>query len=188
MAELNRRVIFEGVSKKGKKFVVRYPAQDDVKALCGYINNISKEKTFLRWQGETIAIEDEEKYLNNQLQRIKNNISVHLIAFCNEELIGNVHIDMQDKSESHVGVLGITISKDFRDEGIGGKLLNLILKEASKHMPQLRIITLAVLQINEAAQKMYKKLGFREYGRLPKGSTHRNSHVDVIYMYKNIRG
>jgi ribosomal protein S18 acetylase RimI-like enzyme len=187
MAELNRRVVFEGLSKKGSKFRICYPIKDDAKELWKYINTLSKERTFLRFQGETISLEDEERYLNNQLQRVENKTSVHLLVFCNNKLIGNSAINMEDMSESHVARLGISLIKDCRGEGIGEVLMKEILKEAEKVLLRLRIVILGVLKENSVAQKMNKKLGFKEYGRLPEGSTYRGDYTDVIYMYKNIR-
>ena len=184
---MKRKIIFEGISKKGNKIVVCYPTKDDAQIFCDYINTLSKEKTFVRFQGEEISLEDETKYLNAQLEKIARKQTVELLVFCNNKLIGISSIDMKDKTESHEGVFGISIAKEYRGEGIGKKFMQLVLEEAEKNIPQLRIITLGVFGDNPLAKRIYEKFGFKEYGKLPKGSLHKDEYVDHIYMYRNAK-
>ena len=37
------------------KIIFRYPTKKDLKAMWEFINTISKEKTFIRFQGEAIS-------------------------------------------------------------------------------------------------------------------------------------
>ncbi len=184
---MKRKIVFAGLSKKGNKIVIGYPTKDDAQIFCDYINALSKEKTFVRFQGEEVSLEDETKYLNTQLEKIVKRQSVELLVFCNNKLIGISSVDMKDKTESHEGVFGISIGKAYRGEGIGKKFMRLVLEEAEKNLPQLRIVTLGIFGNNTLAKSMYEKFGFKEYGRLPKGSLHKGKYVDHIYMYKNIR-
>lgn len=94
---------------------------------------------------------------------------------------------MKDKTESHEGVFGLSVASEFRGEGIGSLVMKLTLEEALKNMLELKIITLGVFSNNSLAMDIYKKFGFIEYGRLPKGVLHRGQYVDHIYMYKNVR-
>ena len=184
---MKRKIVFEGLSKKGNKIVVCYPTRNDAQIFCDYINALSKEKTFVRFQGEEVSLEDETKYLNTQLEKIAKKQTVELLVFCNKKLIGISSIDMKDKTESHEGVFGISVAREYRGEGIGKKFMQLVLEEAEKNMPQLRIITLGVFGDNTLAKKMYEEFGFKEYGKLPKGSLHKEEYVDHIYMYKNVK-
>ena len=181
------KVVFEGLSSKGNKITVRYPARSDAEQMRDYINTLSKEQTFIRFQGEKVSLGDETKFLNNQLRRIVKKTTVMLLVFCNNKLIGISSIDMKDKTESHEGVFGISIINEFRGEGIGTILMRLVLEEAERNIPQLRIVTLGIFDGNVKAKSMYEKFGFKEYGRLPKGVLHKGKYIDHIYMYKNIR-
>lgn len=181
------KVVFEGLSSKGNKITIRYPAKEDVKIMRDYINALSKEQTFIRFQGEEVSLGHETKYLNSQLKRIIKKTTVMFIAFCNNKLIGVSSIDMKDKTESHEGVFGISLLKEYRGEGIGKIFMKLVLEEAKRHMSQLRIVTLGIFDSNSIAKSMYEKFGFKEYGRLPKGILYRGKYVDHIYMYKNVR-
>lgn len=180
------KVIFQGKTKKGNEILIRYPLSTDVNMLHRYINTLSQEQTFIRFQGEEISIEEETNYLNSQIEKIEKGEAVKLFVFNNNELVAVSDIYLEDKISSHVGVFGITVAIEFRNEGIGKMLMELVLKEATENMPKLKIATLGVFSNNPLALEMYKKLSFREYGRLPKGVNHRGEFVDHIYMYKNI--
>lgn len=180
------KIVFEGKSEKGTPIIFRYPTRDDTQVMWEYINTLSKEQTFILFQGEEITFEYEAKFLQELLVKIENKKSIHLHVFVNTKLIGISGIDMKDRASAHEGVLGITIAKEYRNEGIGKKFMEVTLEEAKKNLPQLKIVTLGVFGNNTLAYEMYQKFGFKEYGRLPQGILHKGKYVDHIYMYKNL--
>ena len=181
------KIVYKGKTKTGKEIIIRYPEIGDENEMWRYINELSKEKTFVRFQGEEIILEDETKYLNSQLKKIDEKKSITLLGFYDNKLISISDISMKDKTQKHVGILGISVAKDFRGEGLGKLLMELILKEAEKEIPQLKIVTLEVYSTNDIAQKMYEKFEFVEYGLLPNGITRGGNLEDAILMYKNIK-
>lgn len=180
------KIIFQGVTKKGKSIVVRYPKEGDAEAMWAYINQLSKEQTFILFQGEEIAFKDEEEYLKKTLEKIEKKKAVQLLVFSNDKLVGISEVNLRDRAIAHEGVFGISVSKEYRGEGIGKKLMELVLKEAKKNLLQLRIVTLGVFSNNLLAIKIYKKFGFKEFGKLPAGILHKGKYVDHIYMYKKV--
>lgn len=177
-----KKIIF-----KDSRIIIRYPFKDDLLQMCEFINTLSKEKTFIRYQGEEITLKEEKEYLNKLLKNIKAKKSIQLSVYSNNQLIGSSTLELGDKIERHVGLFGITIAKDFRGQGIGKLLMELTIKEAQKKLSGLKIIKLGVFANNPKALEMYKKFGFIEYGRLPKGIiTGNNELIDHIYMYKFI--
>lgn len=182
-----QKIIYQGKTEKGKRIIIRYPVKDDLLQIWKFINALSKEKTFIRFQGEEIPLKEEKEYLNKLLKNIKTKKSIQLSVYSNNQLIGSSTLELQDKIERHVGIFGITIAKDFRGQGIGKLLMELTVKEAQKNLPGLKIIKLGVFANNPKALEMYKNFGFLEYGRLPKGIiTGNNELIDHVYMYKNI--
>lgn len=179
-------IVFEGVSKKGTPIIILYLRENDVRAMQEYINMLSKEETFIRFQGEQTSQEGEEKYVKSELEKIANKKSVQLLVWSGEKLIGISGIGMQDKTEQHIGVFGISIAKEYRGEGIGRLLMKQVLEEAKKHLVGLEIVTLGVFETNDLAKSMYTKFGFIEYGRLPKGVYRKNGREDHIEMYLNV--
>ncbi len=179
-------IVFRGKTKKDKEILIRYPKTGDVKEMLRYINELSREKTFIRNQGEQETLKSETKYLNSRLEEIKNGKVVNLLAFCNGRLVGSSDIKMKDKTEKHIGIFGITVDKNFRGEGLGDLLMELILKEAKKKLFSIKIVTLEVYSTNNIARNLYKKFGFKEFGMLPKGVSRRGKFEDEFLMYKNI--
>jgi RimJ/RimL family protein N-acetyltransferase len=181
------KIVYRGKTKTGKEIVVRYPEKDDVAEMMRYINDLSKEKTFIRFQGEQTSFEEESKYLEEILTNIKNKKAVQLLVFLGNELIANSDIHMLDKTEKHVGIFGISVAKDYRNEGIGKLLMDLLFEEAKKEIPDLRIVTLGVYATNSVAKRIYERFGFKQYGVLPDGILRGGVFEDAILMYKNIK-
>lgn len=178
------QIIFTGKTKKDLDISVRYPTSQDTQILLDYINTLSAEKTFVRFQGEQTDFDSEQKYLRSQLERIRNQKAVMLLVFNNSKLIGVSDVGMKDMAEKHIGYLGISVAKEFRGKGVGGFLLKQIIDESKKNLTDLKILVLSVFGDNSVAQNMYKGAGFLEFGKLPGGILHDNKPVDHIYMYK----
>lgn len=179
-------IIFEGKSKKGRSLLIRVPTIVDIPALRDYINEISKEQTFITLQGEQLTLREETKQMNIKMDKVIKNEAVMLLVLFGNKIIGIGDITMQERTSSHVGVFGLTIAKNFRNEGIGRLLMELVLKEAIKNIKQLRIVTLGIFEGNSIAREMYKKFGFIVSGRMPEGIKYKNKFIDHIFMYKKI--
>src|SRR3954451_4400205 len=182
-----KEMIYEGQTKQDKPYVIRHPQEGDAGALCSYINALSKERTFIGFQGEQISKEEEVKWLKKELEKIHDKKAVQLLASSEGEVLGVSSVELGEKIQSHVGLFGISITKDFRGQGIGTVLMKLTLEEAVNSLSQLRIITLAVFADNLTAREMYKKFGFQEYGRLPEGVFFNGKYVDDVHMYKKVK-
>jgi len=180
------QVIFSGKTKDDREYIVRYPNRNDAQLMTDYINVLSKERTYIRFQGEEMKLADEQKFLEDQLQRIEEGLSVMLFIVCDGRIAGISSVDMKDKIESHVAGFGISLLQELRGAGIGRIFMDLILKEAEKKLKMLRIITLSVLEGNTRAQSLYNKFGFQIYGSLPGGVFYKESFIDHIFMYKKI--
>jgi len=179
-------IVFQGMTKTGKEIIIRYPEEGDVENMANFINTISDEKTFITYQGEHETLKSEGKYLKERLKDIINKKVVHLLAFYKDELIGASDLKMEEKVEKHVGVFELIVSKNFRGEGIGKMLMQLVEKEAKKNIPDLKIATLQVYSTNGIARDLYKKMGFAEYGVLPEGIGRLGKFEDSVLMYKKI--
>ena len=114
---------------------------------------------------------------------------VVLGCFYKEKLIGLVNVD-RDKSKRkrslHVGTFGISVEKELRGKGVGYELGKTIIEEAKKKIAGLKMIILDVYSLNTNAQNLYKKLGFKEAGRLPKQILYHGFYIDEIKMYTHL--
>lgn len=177
------KVVFKGNSQNGEEITIRYPTKEDLNAMWEYINTLSKERTFISFQGEQITLENEERFLNSFLEKIANKKAVQLLIIYDGKIIGISDIMMRERIEKHIGVLGITIANNFRGQGIGTILMETVIDEAKRNLPELEIITLSVFANNNLAKKLYKKFGFIEYGILPNGVKLENGYADHVFMY-----
>lgn len=181
------KVVYNGKTKKGTDIIIRYPKSEDAQLLTNYINTLSKEQTFVRFQGEQMSLEDETNWLKNQIKLIDNNLGILLVVESAGTIIANSNVTMLANVESHIGLFGISVSLSYRGEGLGHLLMKSTIDEAIATLPQMKIVYLSVFANNPIAKSMYEKFGFVQYGTLPEGVLHRGEYVDHIYMYKKVR-
>ena len=72
-----------------QEFVFRLPKKDDLEDLCRYINTLSQERTFIRFQGEEVTLEQEADYLDDLLEKIKKNRVLAVLVLNQGEIIGS---------------------------------------------------------------------------------------------------
>lgn len=179
-------VIFEGKTKAGERYKIRNLEGTDTKSLMDYINVLSAERTFILRQGEVITLEDEERFVASQLEAVSRKKAVHLVVECNGAVVGASQINLKNGVHCHVGHLGISLLAGYRDQGIGTTLLRISLDEARRRLDGIRIVDLTVFAVNNRAMHLYTKLGFREFGRLPKAISYNGAYVDEVYMYMDL--
>lgn len=181
------KVVFEGVAKDGTPLVIRYPTLNDTQAMLDYINTLSKEQTFIRFQGEQLTYEFEEKFVKDLVQKIDEHNAVYLLVFSDNKLIGAAGVTLAEKISKHNAIFGLTIAEEYRERGIGTLLMEKALDEAINNLEGLKNIILTVFANNPVAVSLYEKLGFKVYGRLPEGISYKGEYVDEILMYKKVR-
>ena len=180
-------IIYQGKTKTGRDLTIRYVHPSYTPLMLEYINTLSKEQTCIIYQGEQLTMQQEEEFVQSQLQAMKDKKGVMLTAFCDGKYAGNSAIGLQSHIESHIGVFGISLGKEYRGDGIGRTLMQHVISEAEKNLPDLRIITLDVFENNPIARQMYTAFGFKEYEKLPGRVLHKGQYVDHIYMYKEVK-
>ena len=181
-----RKIVQQGTSKKEKEYLVRYAEAGDLEQAHAYINRLSKEQTYVRLQGEEITLEEEQKFLDKGLEGIANKKAVLLFLIYEDRIHGICAVHMQNKTESHIGMIGLSVDAALRGEGLGEVLLRTTMEEALRELPGLKLFCLNVKSPNQAARSLYKKVGFVEYGTLPGGTQHRGEFVDEVHMYKTV--
>ncbi len=111
--------------------------------------------------------------------RMSHNFAVRLIE--NDELLGNIgfnDIDSVNKS----GTLGIMLGNEkYYGKGYGKEALILLL-DYGFSLLNLRNIVLYVFEYNEIAYNLYKKVGFKEVGRIRKRQELMGKFYDSIVM------
>ncbi len=179
-------VVKKGQTKDNRGYAIRYPTEDDVQKLLTYINELSREQTYINYQGEQLTLEQEQEFLTKRLEAISKHTAVMLVLEIDNIICGVSSIECKKFAESHVGGFGISLRKDVRSQGLGTVLMHSVLTEATKQLKGLRVVELYLFDSNKAAYKLYTKLGFVEYGRIPQGLKRKGIYEDKIGMYKMI--
>jgi GNAT superfamily N-acetyltransferase len=84
-------------------------------------------------------------------------------AFAGEHLVGMAGFAVYDRVKaSHKGIMwGVYVQPDWRGHGLGRKLVQHVIDQASRHVLMLEA---AVGLSNDSARRTYHSLGFKPYG------------------------
>jgi len=108
--------------------------------------------------------------------------SILLIAYCNNEMIGNIDITGNQRLRmQHTAMVGMGIKENWRNKGIGQILLQQAISWA-KSTNQLEILWLEVYSNNESAIHLYEKNGFRITGEVKQFFKHEITYYDKLQM------
>ncbi|NTU69649.1 GNAT family N-acetyltransferase [bacterium] len=178
------QIIKKFISKKGNEIILRTPKQTDAKLLMEMINSVVQERDYiLMTKKATLA--QEKVVLNKWLKEIKNKKKLHIVVVSNNKIIGGSEITKGTGARSHVGRFGIVLMNGFREEGIGSIVMKEIIDLAKKVL-KLKLVTLEVYGTNARAQGLYKKIGFKQIGTLPKAILRKGRYIEEHIMYKEL--
>lgn len=181
------RIVYQNTLPSGEEVTIRYPEKEDTQDFLDFINELSKEETFILFQGRQQSIDEEKEFVDRILKGIEEKKKVFLSLRINNRLAGNAGIEMKSDAVAHEGLFGIALRDEYRGRGLGKLLMTYVLEESEKELEQLRIVTLSVFGENTIGRELYKKLGFKEYGWLPEGVYRKGKFDDHIFMYKKVR-
>jgi RimJ/RimL family protein N-acetyltransferase len=183
------KIIKTFTTKSGAQAIIRSMERTDASAACRFINTISQENTFVQFAGEHISLEDEQRYIDSELELIGTENAVKLVCLVDGTIAGiaDVHRNVATRTRKlHVGTFGLIINKEFRGQGIGETLMRTTIEEAARSMPGLKMIYLECFAINEPALSLYKKVGFNEVGRVPGALYRQGQYIDEVIMVKQL--
>ena len=151
---------------------------DDVEEYAEMVNDI-KVSVGLGYLSYTniIDFESEKEFLISVKK--EKRFAVRLLE--NDELLGNV--GFKSVGEIHrTAEMGIMLGNPkYQRKGYGMEAINLLLDYGFSFL-NLRNISLSVFEYNEPAYNLYKKVGFKEVGRLRKALEIMGKTYDVIIL------
>jgi len=174
------------VKKDGKRIevVFRYPKTSDVDGLLKYINSLIEGGARLVFV-KKIKKKDEIIYLKEQIKKLKQGKTIDIIIEINKKIIGKGDIWVGIGTGSHIAEIGLGLMKDFRGLGIAKRLMQTLMKMA-KQKWKIKLVKLRVCKDNKRARKLYKSLGFKYTGKIPKGLKYKGKYYDELIMYKRV--
>lgn len=130
--------------KNGKELTIRLAKAEEAQEFLNYVNQCGKETDFLSFTDKNFM----------------------LVALVDNKIVGSCSLRTNESRMrlKHIGVLGITILKDYWGIGIGKSLILSAIEKGKKS--GLTRIELLTRVDNEKAISLYKKLGFEIEGQL----------------------
>ena len=174
-------------TEDGREVILRYPSWGDEEGMREFINTMSVEDTFITFSGEEVTEEDEKAYLTRMFDGMEEEDCILVIAVAQNKVIGTVSLERKTESKRrarHIATFGISVLSEFRGVGLGEEMAKTVFEEGAKYLSEIRMLVLSVYSLNVRAHKLYQKLGFQDYGRLPGGIWYRDEYVDEILMYR----
>lgn len=168
----------------GREVILRYPIFEDAEKLMNFINPIVKENAHILLN-QIQSLDQEKEYLASCIKSMHEDQMIKMCVYFEDRIVGAAHVTRLRYKENHAGEFGISLSQDFRGQGLGKILMSELIQQAKEILSVSQLILTCSL-LNVSAQELYKKLGFQEYGRLPEALQYENSFVDQVLMYKKL--
>jgi len=151
---------------------IREAVKEDAPNVVDYLAKIGGETNFLTFgPGELItSVRDEEASIEEKRTTVNKTI---IVAVVSGKIIGILSFTGGARPRvHHIGELGVTVLKDYWNQGIGTAMIEQLIKWA-KASNVVRKINLRVRSDNDRAIHVYKKLGFHH-----EGVTTRDFYID----------
>ncbi len=168
--------------KDGRECCLRSAAEDDGQAVLDiYILTHEQTDYLLSYPDEsTVTAEQESRYLK---AKAESENEVEILAEIDGAVAGIAGLDAVGKREKlrHRVDFGVSIDRRYWGLGIGTALLDACIECARK--AGYEQLELNVVAENERAISIYRKAGFVEFGRNPKGFKSRlTGYQEVVCM------
>jgi ribosomal protein S18 acetylase RimI-like enzyme len=144
----------------GRRYSVRGARPTDARPLASLFAAVRAEGRWLVTPATAVSESSESFWIG---EMIRTATTLALVAEADGEVIGNVLVTVERNGMSdHVGTLSICVAADWRDVGIGGRLLEASLDAARRR--GLAKVVLGVFPDNERAIAAYQRAGFVREG------------------------
>jgi RimJ/RimL family protein N-acetyltransferase len=171
----------------GDKFTIRTGQLEDAAAMLAYIRPVAEETEFFTLEPDEFPPTEEEERPWVQ-DHLDSPGKILLLAEASGYIIGSVNFENGlYRRIAHRGYLGIAVIKQWRGQGVGTALLQMLLQWASTN-PLIDKVSLDVFATNHGAIRLYKKLGFIGEGlRLKDIKLGPGRYVDSVVMYRFVK-
>lgn len=169
--------------KDGRTCILRNAEEQDAQAVRDNFILTHGQTAFLTTYPEeaTFTVEQEKAYLRKKLESVRE---IELAAEVNGVITGTAGVDSIGSAEKirHRASFGISIDQAWWGLGIGRALTEACIECAgAAGYSQLE---LEVVAVNERAYRLYRSLGFVEYGRNPRGFRSRAEGLQEIVLMR----
>lgn len=170
---------------------IRELKNSDFKDFCkneySYYKELKENPKFgIGTYGKKITRKELSKYFSTRIKNAKSKKWIALIAE-NESghMVGEATAQGGAWFEApHIADIGFSVIKDYRDKGVGTKLLKALIKECSR---KYEIITAGVFSNNTASKRLLKRFGFVKWAKGPKFIKRGMLYIDSEFYYLRLK-
>ena len=171
------------ILKNGAECMLRNGTQADGQAVMENFNLTHAQTDYLLSYPDenSFTAEQEESFLN---RKAESENEIEILAVVNGAIVGTAGIEAIGTKYKlrHRAEFGISVAKEYWGLGIG-RALTLACIECARAAGYAQLELSAVSE-NRAAIALYESLGFREYGRNPKGFRSRTSGWQELVLMR----
>ena len=164
------------------QITIREAQPSDAEQLIAYVQRLSEEPdiNIPLAPGEfNLTVEQERDFLADYTA---SDNSIFLVAEVGSQIVGTLNCKGGKRQATrHAATLGISVSKGWRNQGIGSTLMARAIKWA-KNTQIITRIELIVYARNEVAIHLYKKFGFEVEGRRRRTIYQYGEYLDDLIM------
>lgn len=172
----------EIILKNGKSAVLRNGTQADGEAALEafHLTHAETDNLFSYPDENSMTAEQEGAFL---AEKAADEAEIEILSLVDGKIVGMAGIDAVGKKHKvrHRAEFGVTIVKAYWGLGLGYALTEACIacaKQAGYTQLELNVVS-----ENERAISLYRKFGFAEYGRNPRGFNSRLSgYQELVYM------
>jgi len=170
------------LTKQQDRVVIRPVRTGDLDSLLTFVNAFAKEHTYMMISGLIFTRAQEKIYLESACKAKRKHEKIHWIALAGRKIVASAEVRRQPARKNHVGVIGVAVAKQWRGRGIGKKLMQLLIDEAT--LLGLRLLILESFEENIGAIGLYEKMGFRIAGVVPGMFHYQSGYQGCVIMYR----
>lgn len=166
-----------------KKIIIRTLKKADTEGVWKNFNQVVKEGDFLPIFTPVLSDWEKKSWYDN----VRKEKEVVIIAEdpkldSPDNVVGQCEITNSEwEASSHVGILGIIVNKEYRNESIGYHLIDAAIRESKKLNNKKKMI-LSCFSNNKHALHLYKSLGFNEVGIRTRQFRMNGHYYDEVMM------
>ncbi len=165
------------VLRDGRRALIRRAKPRDAEALIAHVNAIGAEGIYIMAEKLTLNPKEERAIL----RKADGESGVFIVAVVDGEIVGSADSSRgQWLKDRHVASLGIALQKDARGIGLGMAMMQTVITWARS--VGIRKLTLGVFATNKPALALYRRLGFKQEGRMKGQVILRGKPVDEVHM------
>ena len=170
------------VLKDGVELLVRNAVASDARALRDIMQRTHVETDYLLSYPDEQSADDEQE-ARSLVETERSNNEVELVTIVDGRIVGSAGIAAAGsrRKVAHRARFGISILKEYWGMGIGRMLMESCIDCARR--AGYTQLELEVVADNERAVSLYRRSGFEEYGRNPRGYRSASSgYQELVHM------